>query len=126
MYSNSVLFRQRDGKIFTVKNLAHWSDIVSEDGEADSVKLYGHENNHELLVGATSGHSYRCPMRGWIFTLDGSEEIVGFAEPHEYRDAEHAVQGFSRECPDEFSVYFRDSSGEWHQCSAESKPEDFN
>lgn len=33
--------RESDNKIFTCTYVSHWSDIVSEDGETDSVKWLG-------------------------------------------------------------------------------------
>jgi hypothetical protein len=59
MKEGSVLRRVEDNKLFTVTYLAHWSDIVSEDGEKDSVKWYGIADGVLELVGNSSGHSYR-------------------------------------------------------------------
>lgn len=65
-------------------------------------------------------------QRGWVFVDDETGEEVGFAEPHEYRTAEIAVERFGREYADHFSVYFRDSNGELHSVAAEDTPDDFN
>jgi hypothetical protein len=53
MNKSSILIRD-DGKQFNVVNVAHWSDIISADGERDCVKWYGGIS----FVGAVSGHTY--------------------------------------------------------------------
>jgi hypothetical protein len=65
--------------------------------------------------------------RGWVFVDDETETEVGFAEPGEYVNADHAVQKFGNEYgDDDFGVYFRDSHGELNSCAAEDTPEDFD
>lgn len=49
----STLRRRSDGKLFTVRDHAHWSKIVADDGEEDSVKFYG-----DGYVSANKGFSY--------------------------------------------------------------------
>lgn len=63
--------------------------------------------------------------RGWVFTREGAEEEIGFAEASEYEDADAAMIGFSRECAEHFDVYFRDSYGELHSTAAEDLADDF-
>ena len=58
MTSQSILVRRTDGKQFRVKWLAHWSDIVADDGEEDSVKWYGGDATCALFVSASKGHTY--------------------------------------------------------------------
>lgn len=41
MTIDSILIRQSDKKEFRVKYLSHWSSIISEDGETDTVKILG-------------------------------------------------------------------------------------
>ena len=54
MNINSILIRDNDKKIFKVKFVSHWSSIVSDDGEIDTVKhLCGHE-----YVSAVKGFGY--------------------------------------------------------------------
>ena len=65
-------------------------------------------------------------QRGWVFVDDETEEEVGFAEPHEYRNAEIAVEKFGREYAEHFSVFFRASNGELHSVADEDIPEDFD
>lgn len=50
--------RVSDGKVFKIKFYSHWTDIVAEDGETDSVKLGWPENGYDLMVSASKGHSY--------------------------------------------------------------------
>jgi hypothetical protein len=57
MNINSTLTRE-DGKLFTVVDLAHWSQIESADGEKDLVKMYGADNRGELYVSASKGFGY--------------------------------------------------------------------
>lgn len=64
--------------------------------------------------------------RGWVFTNDVTGAEVGFAEPEEYPTADYAVQKFGNEYAEDFEVYFRDSQGVTHSCSAESQPDDFD
>ena len=54
MLSRSILKRESDGKLFKPVYLSHWSEIRSDDGETDHVKLYG----PALYVSATQGHGY--------------------------------------------------------------------
>ena len=65
---------------------------------------------------------------GWVFVANEGEDQdkeVGFAEPKDYPNAEHAVQKFSNEYGDgDFSVYFR-KDGELHSCSSDTAPIDF-
>jgi len=63
MTSTSILTRTTDGKKFRVAVLSHWSDIVSEDGETDSVKWYG-GNKRALFVSASKGFSYEVDEAG--------------------------------------------------------------
>lgn len=74
MREGSTLIRQEDGKVFTVTFLSHWSDLVSEDGEKVSVKLYGFANNgpeftDELRVG-THGGTYLLVRRTERLTIE--------------------------------------------------------
>lgn len=55
MLSRSILIREEDGKEFRVTFLSHWSDIEADDGETDSVKMYGPDQ----YVSANKGFSYR-------------------------------------------------------------------
>lgn len=54
MRSDSTLVRCTDGKRFRVLSLAHWSDIVSDDGELDRVKWVG----DDYYVSDVRGHGY--------------------------------------------------------------------
>lgn len=54
MNSDSILIRQNDKKEFMIKYLSHWSSILSEDGEADTVKLLGGRE----YVSAYKGFTY--------------------------------------------------------------------
>ena len=54
MTSQSTLIRRTDGKKFKVADLAHWSTIVAEDGEQDTVK-WGFGDQY---VSASKGFSY--------------------------------------------------------------------
>ena len=56
MKLKSILIRVNDNKEFTVKFLSHWSSIVSQDGEVDTIKLLD-EHTHEY-VSASKGYSY--------------------------------------------------------------------
>lgn len=47
--------RTSDGKEFFIILESHWSDVLSKDGEKDSIKWYGGDN----YVGASSGYTYR-------------------------------------------------------------------
>ena len=58
MTSQSTLLRAADGKAFRVKLLGHWSTIVADDGEEDSVKWYGGDGDRQLYVSASKGHTY--------------------------------------------------------------------
>jgi len=49
-----TLVRDGDRKRFKVDTVAHWSTIVSDDGEIDHVKWYGADK----YVSATKGHTY--------------------------------------------------------------------
>jgi hypothetical protein len=60
MTSKSTLVRESDGKTFRVKLLGHWSDIVADDGEQDSVKWYGGDGDRQLYVSASKGYSYEA------------------------------------------------------------------
>lgn len=55
MNSGDIVVRDTDGKRFAVRLLAHWSDIVADDGEVASVKWIG-------------GNKYVAP-KGPTFTL---------------------------------------------------------
>jgi hypothetical protein len=41
MTSESILIRDHDKKSFKVKIVSHWSLVVSDDGEFDTVKYMG-------------------------------------------------------------------------------------
>jgi hypothetical protein len=56
MKIKSHLIRVQDKKIFKVKFLSHWSSIISDDGEVDTIKLLN-EHTHEY-VSMSKGHSY--------------------------------------------------------------------
>lgn len=61
---------------------------------------------------------------GWVFADEDGNE-VGFAEPNEYRTAEHAVEKFGREYGDgDFDVYFRKDNVAY-SCSPEDTPSQF-
>ena len=61
---------------------------------------------------------------GWVF-VDEDDQEIGFAEPQEFANAEHAVQKFGHEFGDgHFGVYFR-RDGVLHSCAPESTPQDF-
>lgn len=63
---------------------------------------------------------------GWVFVDDETEEEVGFADPDEYANADHAVQKFGNEYGDgDFGVYFRKDGQLW-PCSPEDTPDDFH
>jgi hypothetical protein len=51
MKVGDTLTRKDDGKPFKVVYVAHWSEIISEDGEAYSVKWYGGGDGVEFYVG---------------------------------------------------------------------------
>lgn len=55
MYSNSILTRVEDGKVFKVTFHSHWSEIKAEDGETDYVK-WGFD---DLYVSADKGFTYK-------------------------------------------------------------------
>jgi hypothetical protein len=62
---------------------------------------------------------------GWVFFDDDTEEEVGFAEPSEYRNAEHAINEFGRSYGDgDFSVYFRVDE-KLYFCAMEDTSEEF-
>lgn len=63
--------------------------------------------------------------RSWVFTSEDGKQVLGEAPEDEYLTADHAMQGFSRESPDHFLVYFRTEDGDLHECADISKPEDF-
>lgn len=52
--------RVGDGKVFKIKFYGHWTDIVSEDGETDSVKWLGG-------TGATGGEAYTSASKGFKY-----------------------------------------------------------
>ena len=54
MTSDSILIRLSDKKEFSVKYLSHWTSIISEDGETDTVKCL---SIHEY-VSMYKGFSY--------------------------------------------------------------------
>ena len=58
MNTGDILIRDTDGKRFRVLDLAHWSEIVANDGEKSSVKWIG-------------GDKYVAP-KGPTFTLQVS------------------------------------------------------
>lgn len=62
MKSTSTVVRKQDGKIFRVACLSHWSDIVADDGETDSVKWYGGNSQHEFYVSANKGFGYKVEI----------------------------------------------------------------
>lgn len=51
--------RKSDDKVFKIVNYGHWTDIVSDDGETDSVKWGWTYDGYDLMVSASKGHSYR-------------------------------------------------------------------
>ena len=61
---------------------------------------------------------------GWVFVDDETNEEVGYAEENECRDADDAMQQFSREYDSHFGVFYR-HNGQLNSCSAENVPEDF-
>lgn len=61
--------------------------------------------------------------RGWVFKVGRSE--VGFAAADEFLNAEEAYNKFSRQCGDEFDIWFRDSKGVLNSTACESRQEDF-
>ena len=61
---------------------------------------------------------------GWVF-VDENDEEIGFAEPHDFANADHAVQKFGNEYGDgDFGVCFR-KNGVLHSCDPESTPQDY-
>lgn len=53
--------RVGDGKVFKIKVSGHWTDIVAEDGETDTVKFAFCANwNHrsETYISAFKAHKY--------------------------------------------------------------------
>lgn len=64
--------------------------------------------------------------RGWVFCEEGTYNEIGFAEPHECKNAEEAYESFSKECAEHFDVYFMDINGGLNPCTAESTPDDFD
>jgi hypothetical protein len=58
MREGAVLVRESDGVLFKVISVGHWSSIVSESGETDSVKWYGMSGERLAYVSASQGFSY--------------------------------------------------------------------
>jgi hypothetical protein len=58
MLQGQKILRKSDQKIFTVIDVAHWSDIRANDGETDSVKWYGGSSDIEHYVSQNKGHDY--------------------------------------------------------------------
>jgi len=60
MTEQSILIRSNDKKIFKVKFLSHWSSIVSDDGEIDTVKHLG-------------GYEYVSTSKGFTYIIKEEE-----------------------------------------------------
>lgn len=58
MREGAVLVRSEDGVRFRVVTLGHWSVIVSESGESDSVKWLGVVGERSSYVSASQGFTY--------------------------------------------------------------------
>jgi len=67
----------------------------------------------------------RRKPRGWVFTKAGTNKEIGYVPAEDCRNADDAYRQFSRECGEDFDIYFRDTSGKLNSCADESRPEDF-
>lgn len=63
--------------------------------------------------------------REWVFTKAGTQKEIGACGENECRSAEDAYHQFSRECAEDFDIYFRTKDGTLHSVAGESTPEDF-
>lgn len=136
--------RQMLGLIYdALKHLVGNATIPPPQGEPfiHSVAMNkGIDNQDQIVITAEDDEGRRdwildaqslLPMessepRGWVFLNEETREEVGFAEPHEYKTADDAVQGFGREYAEDFIVYFRDNEGVLHSCGDEDEADDFN
>lgn len=67
MHGYDILVRKSDGKTFEVATHGHWSEIVSQDGERDSVKWLGGDGtglNGAEYVSHSAGHHYHIDPAG--------------------------------------------------------------
>lgn len=55
MNKQTILIRSNDNKIFHPTDVAHWSSIISSDGETDLVKWIG----ANIFVSNTKGYTYK-------------------------------------------------------------------
>lgn len=74
-YEQSLRFtRTSDQKVFTVVTYGHWSQIVADDQETDTIKWF----NADEYVSALKGHSYLKTR------VQGVVDTTGVERPDEH------------------------------------------